>query len=67
MHADKVAISWDTSKHKWLVRIEAGSEAIRRHCKLPQDAGEDQLRASAQQTVVDEGYDFEAARIAVLK
>jgi hypothetical protein len=67
MHADKVELSWDESKHKWLVRIEAGSEAIRRQCNQPRDADEEKLRAAAHQTVVDEGYEFDQSRISVIR
>jgi hypothetical protein len=57
MRADRVEVSWDTDKSKWLVRIESGEEVIRRHCKLPKDADEQTLRSVAGQTVQDEGYD----------
>jgi hypothetical protein len=57
MRADRVEVSWDTNKSKWLVRIESGEEVIRRHCKLPKDADEQTLRSAAGQTVQDEGYD----------
>jgi hypothetical protein len=57
MRADRVEVSWDTDKSKWLVRIESGEEVIRRHCKLPKDADEQTLRSAAGQTVQDEGYD----------
>ena len=63
MIPDKVELVWDESKHKWLVRIEAGTEVIRRHCKEARNANEQQLRALAHQTVVDEGYEIEASRI----
>ena len=65
MHADRVELSWDAAKSSWLVRIEAGEEAIRRHCKMPRDADEQSLRSAARQTLQDEGYDPEAAEIAI--
>jgi hypothetical protein len=65
MHADRVELSWDTAKSSWLVRIEAGEEAIRRHCKMPKDADEQSLRSAARQALQDEGYDPEAAVIAI--
>jgi hypothetical protein len=67
MKADRVEVSWDQTKRKWQVRIEAGSEVIRRHCDQPRDADETTLRTAAQQTVVDEGYQFESANIAVAR
>ena len=57
MRADRVEISWDTDKSNWLIRIEAGEEVVRRHCNLPRSADESSLRAAAQKTVTDEGYD----------
>jgi hypothetical protein len=65
MHADRVELSWDTSKSTWLVRIQAGEEAIRRHCKMPKEADEQALRSAAQQTLQDEGYDPEVREISI--
>ncbi|HTS71847.1 MAG TPA: hypothetical protein VMO17_22960 [Terriglobia bacterium] len=65
MRADRVEISWDAAQAKWLVRIESGEEAIRRHCQLPMNADEAKLRSAVEQTVRDEGYDFEQARIVI--
>ncbi|MGH9730149.1 MAG: hypothetical protein ACRD4A_00510 [Candidatus Acidiferrales bacterium] len=67
MHADRVEMSWDEEKSKWLVRIEVGEEVVRRHCDLPQNADEQSLRAAAQKTVADEGYEASAADIAILR
>lgn len=63
MRADRVEISWDNEKSKWLIRIEAGEEVVRRHCDLPRNADEAALRAAAQKTVVDEGYDLPASSV----
>ena len=57
MHADRVEVSWDPAKSSWLVRIQSGEEAIRRHCKMPKDADEQTLRSAATKTLQDEGYD----------
>jgi hypothetical protein len=65
MHADKVELAWDEVKHKWVVRIEAGTEVIRRHCDHAREADEEQLRAAARQTVIDEGYEVDESRISV--
>jgi hypothetical protein len=67
MRADRVEVSWDGNKHKWLVRIEVGSEVIRRHCDHSRDADEAKLRAAAEQTVIDEGYQIDNARISVVR
>ena len=56
MQADRVEVSWDDKKSSWLVRIEAGEEVIRRHCKLSKDADDQTLRSAVQQTLTDEGY-----------
>jgi len=63
MRANRVEVSWDVSKKKWVIRIQAGEEVIRRHCNLARDAGEPQLLAAAQQTVKDEGYEIDPSQI----
>ena len=65
MRADRVNVSWDAEKKKWLVRIQIGEEVIRRYCNLPKDAGEQQVRAAAQKTLQDEGYDIDVASLKV--
>jgi hypothetical protein len=67
MRADRVEVSWDKDKRKWLVRIEAGSEVIRRHCDKSRDADEQTLRAAAEQTVSDEGYQVDTSVISVVR
>ena len=56
MTADRVEVSWDNGKSKWLVRIQSGEEVIRRFCNVPRGADEATLRAAAEKTVSDEGY-----------
>jgi hypothetical protein len=63
MRADNVEVSWSDEKHKWQVRIQAGEEVIRRYCDLPKDANEQQIKAAAQQTLADEGYDATADEV----
>jgi hypothetical protein len=65
MRADRVEVSWDANKSKWLVRIQAGEEVIRRHCDLPRDAEESALRTAAQKTVQDEGYELDSASMTI--
>jgi hypothetical protein len=65
MRADSVDVSWDTGKAKWVVRIQAGEEVIRRHCDLTKNADEQALRSAAAQTLKDEGYELDSAVIAV--
>ncbi len=67
MRADRVEVSRDPSKSQWLVRIQSGDEVIRRHCKLPESADEQKLRSAAAETVKDEGYDFDATQIRVVR
>jgi hypothetical protein len=63
MRADKVEVSWDDSKRKWLVRIISGEEVIRRFCDLSKSADEQAVRTSALKTVQDEGYEVDAGAI----
>ncbi|MGB6875763.1 MAG: hypothetical protein WBD87_06980 [Candidatus Acidiferrales bacterium] len=63
MRADRVEISWDNEKSKWLIRIEAGEEVVRRHCDLPRNTDEAALRAAAQKTIQDEGYETPASSV----
>jgi hypothetical protein len=63
MRADRVELSWDTTKSDWLVRIVSGEEVIRRHCSLPKNADQQALQTAAQQTLRDEGYEPEVAAV----
>lgn len=65
MQADRVEVSWDQNKSKWLVRIQSGEEVIRRYCDLPKSAEEGALRTVAQKTVQDEGYAVDGARLTI--
>jgi hypothetical protein len=63
MRADRVEVSWDGNKSNWLVRITSGEEVIRRYCSIPKNADEQTLRAAAQKTAKDEGYDADVISI----
>lgn len=65
MRADSVEVSWDKKKSKWVVRIQAGEEVIRRYCGLAKDADEPALRKAAQDTLRDEGYDSDPLPVAI--
>ena len=65
MHADRVEVSWDTSKSNWLVRIMTGEEVIRRHCEAPKDADEQTLRSVVEKTVQEEGYEPDVAELSI--
>jgi len=65
MRADRAEVSWDQEKSKWLVRIAVGEEVVRRYCDLPRNAGEADLRAAAQKTLQDEGYEADSAAITI--
>jgi len=67
MRPDRVEVSWESEKSKWLVRIVNGDEVIRRMFDARKDADEQTLRAAAQRTVQDEGYDADAALINLKK
>ena len=65
MRANSTEVSWDAEKSKWLIRIAVGEEVIRRYCDLPQTAGEAELRAAAQKTLTDEGYELDGGAITI--
>jgi hypothetical protein len=65
MQADRVEVSWDSQKSKWVVRIQTGEEVIRRQTNLPKSADEQALRKAATDTLKDEGYEADASRITV--
>jgi hypothetical protein len=48
-----------------VIRIQSGDEVIRRHCKAPKDADEKTLRAKAEETVKDEGYEANSAAVSI--
>jgi len=65
MQADRVEISWDAARSKWLVRIQAGEEVIRRHFEAPKSSDEQALRAAAQKAAQEEGYEPDLVAISV--
>lgn len=65
MQADRVELSWDNAKSKWMVRIQVGEEVIRRFCDLPKTADDHSLQQAANKTLQDEG--FEPVEAAVLQ
>ena len=65
MQADRVEVSWDDNKSKWLVRIQSGEEVIRRYSGLSKSADEPALRAAAQETLKDEGYEVDSTIISI--
>ena len=67
MHADRVEVSWDAGKSKWLVRIQSGEEVIRRHSNVAKNADEQTLRLTAQKTAQDEGYEQDLTNISILR
>ncbi len=65
MRVDQVEVSWDGGKSDWVIRMQSGDEVIRRHCKAPKDADEKTLRAKAEETVRDEGYEANGAVVTI--
>ena len=63
MRADRVEVSWDEAKSKWLIRIQNGEEVIRRHSDAPKNADDPTLRAVVQRAEADEGYELDLANI----
>ncbi|MGH9748159.1 MAG: hypothetical protein ACRD59_18840 [Candidatus Acidiferrales bacterium] len=65
MRADRVEVSWDNAKSKWLVRIVVGEEVVRRHCDASKGADDMALRAAAMKSLQDEGYDADASIVTI--
>lgn len=65
MQVDKVEASWDQTKNKWLLRIQTGEEVIRRYCDASKNADETAIRAIAEQTLQDEGYDRDLKQLTI--
>jgi hypothetical protein len=65
MRADCVEVSWDAGKSKWIVRIQAGEEVVRRVFDAPKHADDETLRAAAQRTAQEEGYEPDVGQITV--
>lgn len=65
MRADRVEVSRDDQKNKWLIRIQVGGEVVRRHCEEEKNADEATLRQAALRTAADEGYTVDPADIVV--
>jgi hypothetical protein len=65
MRPDRVEVLWDAAKSKWLVRIEAGEEVIRRRCDAPKNADDQTLRSAVQKTVEDEGYELDPTSVSI--
>jgi len=65
MRPDRVEVSWDAAKSKWLIRIETGEEVIRRHCDVPKNADDQALRLAVQKAVADEGYERDPTSVSI--
>ena len=65
MTADRVEVSWDNQKNKWLVRIVVGEEVIRRYCNDAKNVASETLRSSALQTAREEGYEVNPENVTV--
>jgi hypothetical protein len=65
MRTDRVEVSWDGGKKKWIVRIQVGAEVIRRSCDVPKDALEPTIRSAAQEAIRDEGYEADAMQVTI--
>jgi hypothetical protein len=63
MKADRVEVSRDTQKNRWLIRIKVGEEVIRRHSDEAKDADEAKLRSAAIKAAADEGYTVDPANV----
>ena len=68
LQAHSAKVQWDAGKKRWHIDIQVGAEVIKRPCpKSPPETAEDALRSMAVQTARDEGYDLDAATVAVVR
>ena len=68
LKAEKATVNWDPAKKQWHVRVQIGGEVVKRALsKTPHDASEDVLRSRAVETAKDEGYDVDAAQVAITR
>lgn len=66
LKADKTTVNWDSDKKEWHVRVQIGEEVIKRALhKTPHDATDDTLRAKAVEEAKEEGYEIDAATVAI--
>jgi hypothetical protein len=66
--ATDAKVEWNAAKKVWQVVIQVGGEVIRRPCpKNKQDAADADLRSVAVETAKDEGYEVDAASVAVVR
>lgn len=65
--AESASVNWDTKKKIWMTSIKVGAEVIRRWSdkSMPQNAGDDLLRAWVVQTTKDEGYEMAPERVRI--
>lgn len=70
MKADSASVNWDPDKKAWRVRIQVGEEVIKRPAsghKLPRDAADEVLRTAAVETALADGYEIDAAAVAIVR
>ena len=67
LSAESASVRWDAKKKNWAASLKVGAEVIRRSPEkpLPQNAGDDVLRAWVVQTAKDEGYELAADRVSI--
>ena len=67
--ADSAHIAWDGKKKSWIVSIQAGGDVIKRQPEthVARDAPDDLLRATAIQTVKDDGYEVTPERVDIVR
>ena len=66
LKAEKTTVTWDPDKKQWHVRVQIGEEVIKRPlAKTPREASEADLRSRAIEIAKDEGYDVDAAQVAI--
>jgi hypothetical protein len=68
LRADNAKVEWESARKRWEVHIQVGAEVIKRPIPKPvTESGEQGLKEQAVQTARDEGYELDAANVAVVQ
>lgn len=69
MKADLAQVSWDAQKNRWIIRIQAGEEVVKRSPEKgpDRDAADEQLRSIAIDTAHGEGYEIDPSAVTIAR
>ena len=65
LRADQARVGWNPEKKRWEVRIQVGSEVMKRPIPQPHETGEADLKVQAVATAKDEGYELDPGHVVV--